>query len=738
MHFASASRINVLVVVSCAMAVAFAIRALGYFDAFLEDGSAVIAFDDAAYHARLVHSAVANFPSVLTSDPMLNHPDGARVPWPPMYDWLLALIAWCMGGSPLTVDRVLSWASPVFGALTVIPIYVGARSLVPHAGACVAIFTYAVLPISVIYSRIGNPDHHAWMALLAATYLALSLVQFRPGNRDLMLNSAVLTAVRITVVFSWSGSLLYLAIGEAALLLAGTCSGSRDTRRHQYWGCGIAAASLTPYLALTPPPLGGWFSASALSLLHLFFLLGIAAVARAVRWLESRGSERDTVTSLYWIIGAMAAVTAVLLAFPAVREGIAPAVKYLSASSGFSGNPEQVPLYTWMREGAELRYPSSTQYYGAFAYLLPLCLLAAVWLLRDKRRSPQAVVLAVWALPLGLLAIAQLRWGNDFAPAAVTCFAVGLTLAIETARRSTPTVLRCAWAVATALALVVITTGALNHSPKLQLARAAYGAQPGTRADLPAVALTRFARRIAGAIPIQPGCEMDPACRPTGIIASPRYGHLLHYAAGRPTPADPFGPQFNLERWDEVIAVMASRDESQVFEASHRLDSRYLMTDRSPARAAERLIVRLQEHDGGARRDIPALGHFRLTTEAQSGALGLQGTHGINPPYKLFEIVAGARLEVAGPPRSRVAASVEIRTPTGRQFVWTTTSVTRRDGIAILRVPYATGHNPAGVTASLYRVATQSGEHTIEVTEAEVQTGATVRFSERNGNASSE
>jgi len=713
-------------VVTGVVALALAIRSLGYFNAFLEDGTAVVAFDDAAYHARLVHDAVLNFPFVLTFDLMLNHPDGARVPWPPFYDWLLALVGWCFGGSVGAVDRILSWASPVFGALTVIPIYVAARTVARQSLAVAAAALYAVLPVAVIYSRIGNPDHHAWMGLLAAVYLALSLVHFAQRDHHTRISAFGLTVVRVLVVFSWSGSLLYLAIGEAALLAASVASEDRDALHRQRIGCALAAATVAPYLALNPMPLGGWFSASALSWLHFLFFAAVVMVTTGLTRSEGRERETRRASRLGWVAGASVASVAAMLAIPSVREGLAPAVEYLSTTSGFSGNPEQVALYGWLRQGAELGFPSSAQYYGAFAMLLPLCMLVPIWALRDSDRRSQSIILLVWTLPLGMLAIAQVRWGNDFAPSAVTSLALGLGMMVEHGARRGPTLSRVATFVAAVLVCVVVYTGSMNHRTKFQLALMTYQAEPGTRPDLAPVILTRFAREIAKAIPTEPVCPTDEPCIAGGVIASPRYGHLLHYVAARPTPADPFGPQFDEGRYADVLTFLQSRDEAQAVELSKKLQSRYVMTDFSPRRAKDRVVVRLHEHDGSAQADFPALEHFRLVVEARPGAIGLQGVRDTGAPYKLFEVVKGASLEVAAEPRSPVVVETEVRTPMGRTFAWRATSIANREGRATLSLPYATGTGVGDMKVRSYRVRTRSGERLVEVTEAEVQTGARV------------
>ena len=99
---------------------AFAVRArpLPWFvDA---SGQAVLRADDAQYHARLARYSLENFPAILTRDSHLDHPDGAHVPWPPLWSFSLAAAAAALGGGRETLGFVLAWAPALLGALSLI------------------------------------------------------------------------------------------------------------------------------------------------------------------------------------------------------------------------------------------------------------------------------------------------------------------------------------------------------------------------------------------------------------------------------------------------------------------------------------------------------------------------------------------------------------------------------------------------------------------------------------------
>lgn len=693
-------------------AIALLARSLGYPGVFMDDGTVVLAFDDSSYHARLVHEAVANFPVVRSFDPLLNHPDGARVPWPPLYDWLLALVAWLFGGGPFLTDRVLAWASPVFGVLAVVPIYFGARSLVGRVWSLVAVALYALIPITVMYARLGNPDHHAWLAMLSASYLALSFAAIGPDKTTAGRAAAALIAVRLLVVLSWSGSLLYLALGEGALLLAALVGGRAEVLRRQGIGAVVACACVAAFVSLLERPLGGWLSASALSGMHVLFFAGLATVVGGVVYSDVRWPSDRWLVRLLRASGVAVSFVAVALLSASVREGLLPALQYVSVSEGFIGNPEQFPVYMWMRSGFERQIPGSFTYYGAFALVLPLCPLGAIAALRDRERAAQALILLVWSVPLCVLAVLQLRWGNDFAPAAVTGFALGCGLLWDRARRVGGGASKALRAVIVACVIALIASVGATHLPKLEYWVALKAGTAENRLAPPAVGMTRFAHRVKEALAERRGDSTEVV----SVLASPRYGHLLHYVAGTATPADNFGPQFNPTRYDEVLRFLGVRREAKAVEIARRLASNYVMTDRPAGRAKDLIVVRLHRDDGSASGAGRGLGHFRLIAEGRADD-ALQGASGYDAPYKLFEVVEGAILDVGGEPESRATAEVLVRTKAGRGFTWRTTARVAGNGRALLHVPYA----------SAYRVTANHSQRLVEVSEEAVLRGSTIR-----------
>ena len=95
-----------------------------YSSTFTADGP-VITDPDGVYHLRRVELIVQDFPHIPLFDSYINHPNGAYIIWPPLYDLLLAILWSILNlfsglSSPLVV---LVFLPPLFMFLTCVVIY---------------------------------------------------------------------------------------------------------------------------------------------------------------------------------------------------------------------------------------------------------------------------------------------------------------------------------------------------------------------------------------------------------------------------------------------------------------------------------------------------------------------------------------------------------------------------------------------------------------------------------------
>ena len=143
------------------------------------------------------------------------------------------------------------------------------------------------------------------------------------------------------------------------------------------------------------------------------------------------------------------------------------------------------------------------------------------------------------------------------------------------------------------------------------------------------------------------------------------------------------------------------------------------------------LLHRLHVADGAGLDGRPALEHFRLITEGPAWGIPLGFLTGVvrRPslaPYKLFEVVEGVVFEYRGAPGVEVTAQLGIRTPTGRRFVYRASTLADREGLARLRVPYATVTTAPTRPAGPYTVRSGGRSQRIRVSDAQVRQGAVI------------
>lgn len=707
---------------------ALVLRGLLLYVVFPPDGSVVLWPADGSYHARKAFFSFVHFPAVLWFDSYLNYPDGSPVPWPPGYDWLLAAVARLFGTSQGVFERVVAWASPVLGALTVIPVYAVGRKLGGRGLGLAAAAIFAVLPASVLRSTVGNPDHHAAVGLLEMLLLLLSLelVSVETSRRRLAICGAAWAAAWVAMLLTWQGSLFYVVLVHGLVGIAGVLGGRRPLLHVQATVALATAAAVTPVVAASTPILGGPFSTITLSWVHVAALVGVALVAEGVvvleGWRPAPGPGARALRAALLAGGLLLAV----LAIPAVREALEPAARLFSKQDEW--NDRVIEGRSLFEMGGDF-FVSPSQSYGLFVYLLPLVLVSVWARARERRVREPALVFAAWATSLGFLAVHFIRFQPDFAPLAAVAFAVSAWQVHGWLARRWPPRRRLA-------AVACVLTGALLFAPvaplyatgtSRSLARLR-GLEVDASDNAGLQALDRFARSLRTVTPETEGF-LDPDGRPEyGILVRPTLGHAVKWLGRRPVPADPFGPHLHETRLGRVRAFFETRDEEEAVAIARSLGARYVLTAAFyDALDPTRVVGRLHAGDG---RPLPSRGplqSFRLVAEGPEVDTGPGPVPG-GAVYKLFEVVPGAVLDVRAGSDTRVSAELRLRTPLGRSVRWTARTRTGDDGAAELRVPYPTtpGVAPVGAEGPLL-VHIGDGAQRVDVSEADVREGRRIR-----------
>jgi len=136
---------------------------------------------------------------------------------------------------------------------------------------------------------------------------------------------------------------------------------------------------------------------------------------------------------------------------------------------------------------------------------------------------------------------------------------------------------------------------------------------------------------------------------------------------------------------------------------------------------------RLHRGDGYRGGDPVCGPCFRLVTEGPANGTPrrLQSSRSF-VPYKLFERVAGAEIEIAAPPGTEVRLELDLETPSGRSFVFEVSAQATPDGWARPRVPYATDVTPPVHARGLYRLHIGDALQSLAISDETVRSGTTI------------
>jgi asparagine N-glycosylation enzyme membrane subunit Stt3 len=711
-------------------AIAFGARAAGWRSVFLGD-RVVLPVGDAYYHARRAFWSVVHWPAVLRFDPLVGYPDGSWIPWPPLHDLLVAGLARCLGGSMHDLELVAAWLPPALGAAAVLPVFLAGARIGGRRLGLGAAALFALLPAQIFYSNVGDIDHHCTVALLGACWLAGALAAADPGAsaRARVAGPLTVALARTGLLLTWPGSLVYVAVADGSQLAVGAALGRGRGILVHAAGLAASAAVVALVMPRLGPPVGGPYSAIALSWLHVTVLTAAAAVALGWALWERTRPARGVPARLARALAIGGVVAAALLALPGLRGALADALRFVGQREPWSAlNAEEMPLFRRGPGG----WLSGLRFFGGFAYLIPLVPLATAAAARDPRRRGPALVLTGWTAGLGLLAILQVRYGNDYAAAG----AVGFAVLVDGLRRA---LARPVGGVAAA-----VVTGVLVTLAALPLVAAPFAdanairpTPPGTDPLLatPDGTLYRFAEMVRANTPETAGFD-DPTSHPAyGILCPPNIGHVLHWVARRATTSDNFGPYAGSRHFSEARGFSWLTSETSAVALAERLHARYVVTMEYGAMPPHSLAARLHHDDGLARGPEPAWSHFRLVVEGPAGGLPLADLVGlpVRPgalPYKLFEVVKGAELEAHGAPGTSLVAWVPVVTSTGRRFVWRADAPVGPDGQAHLRVPYPSGGEDPVHTVGPWHVRVGDRVAEVEVSEAAVRDGTPIPVDE--------
>ncbi len=689
------------------------------------------------------------------------------------------------------VERLASHVPPLLGALSVLPVFFLARRLLGDPRwALLATAVFAFTPIHVWYSRLGFVDHHVAVTLAQALMLLAFLWGidvFRDGagaGAGARLAAAAAGAATLVLgLLVWNGFVFFVFLLDLALL--GALWVERERAGSRLWRLGLvshlpAALAVVPFVRQVVARSGQPFSPLTLSWLEVVALLAFAAVCGrdGLRRLALARGASARVRQAVVVVPLAAALLALLPFLPRLSQGF----QWLTASDTFMASV--VESGSSLVTGGQLDFVHPYAWLTGFYLAMPVALIL---LLGDVRRAGGRdlgrLLLLVAGGLLFVMSVVQRRFGEPFAPLQGVLAAdllrrlaatVVARLQVRPATSPEPATRRerraakgkreaapapspasasqglPAAAVAVGLALLGAFATSLDTYGESALADGRYAAE--NRSDL--MRLARELDRREGPTPLG-------VARREGILTHWDLGHRALYVTHAPVVANNFGLHIGQDSWEDAARFFLLQDEDQAVKLLEARQARFVVTDwdlnmaqllvgyvggrpeeyfetvrdgqgtgtiMKPA-FTRTLYFRLgsrhagsqgvSEYPGGQRQMIEPLHHFRLLfdTTARQPVRAL----------RTYERVAGARLVVRGAPPAGLRLSYEWRSPEGQPHRWRA-AAEARDGQVETILPYSS-ELPSVGHQSAWRIEGPDGRATdLRVSEAEVQSGATVRL----------
>jgi asparagine N-glycosylation enzyme membrane subunit Stt3 len=738
------------------------------------DGAGWVTSDrDSLYHMRRVERLFREGGPVAERDSYLDFPHGSPIPWPPYYTWLVAgAVGPFLPEDPEArrgwIERRVASIPLIFGVGTTLLAALAARALAGTAGAWIAGAYHAFNMASIPYSRSGNGDHHAWITLLSGALLLFASRALRSEaleRRSAGLGwGAALGLVAGLAVGSWTASLLsimpfQLVLGWLILLHA-----RRPRPGLPGLGLGfhlVAAGVLLPAVLTSPwPEVNPWMVVN-LSWFHPAFLL--LGAATFVPLLFLRPGTR-ALRSYPWSVALFLIALGLFLAGSDTgpARGIREGFEWLGRSDEFMSSVwESRPL---VGKNAVHALP---EVLGYGILLLPFSWVAAAH--RAFRRDRLDLLPWVISLPFLFLEMArQYRFADALALPMAVLLGWGCVEAWNSSRgrvlvRSLPGIRKLPeWGAYGILLSLVLLAQPEASAPLLR--RAATGipetGQVEQRSALAVRGMCEWIRRHT------------PPSNDYSVLASWNWGHLIEWAADRPTIATNFGPYVGEEGFRHPDRFFMCEDPAEAEELLRTRRARYVLSTADIAGDLRRMIRRAVPHLERRYTDPSPLGDVKvraewfrtmgarlmfdgltLSPDAGYAPVGapfdfLRLVHvsplrddryrlqGRSTPYGwVWERVRGAVLEASGDPGTELRVRIEVGYAAGRhELVWTRTAVADAEGMARIRVPYATeSPNGDGVAAGPARWRFGGREGTIAIPERAVIEGEVFRIGRSPG-----
>ena len=382
---------------------------------------------DPWYHLRIVENMLENFPRSLTLDPYTFYPHGYTSHFGPVYDQLMATVAWVLGlgsPSPQLIEKVIAISPAIIGALVTVPVYFIGRVMFNWRVGLIAAALIAILPGGFMRrSILGFSDHHALEALLSTTAVLLLILALKHAqskglsftdlaHRDWRklarpLIYAVLAGVALGLyLLTWTGGLLFVFIVALYAVIQYIANHLRG-KSTDYLLVSIGVCFFITLLMILP-----FVNLRIIDALHIgsvvAVILGLGVLTGVSRLMDARGIRRVYYPAVLAGLGGLGLLLFSLVAYSSLDSAWSSASRIFSPGATI-GEAQPLFLYDNGFSFAPVWRQYAITFYLAF---IALCLLIYTMI---RKWRPEHILLVSWSLVTFYAMMAQGRFSYYFA-----------------------------------------------------------------------------------------------------------------------------------------------------------------------------------------------------------------------------------------------------------------------------------------------------------------------------------
>ena len=389
---------------------AFFLRSYFVYGPSVDNGYLVSGGSDSYYHQRVIDYAVATGHH-LTVDPMLNYPVSLINARPPLYDWSVAVTGtmWAsITGVPVADGTGLSLvlSTAIWGALTIIPVFMIGRSAFGKRAGLAAAFLFTIMPAHIQRSVLSDADHDAMILFFvvfgfyflleslksikgekwvsswrSAKAIKDGVVQYFRSNQSSVIYALLAGVCIAAVAFIWTGFMYVLIIVLAYLLVQIFINRFKNI---DSFGMVMSVALMLGLSMILAAPLywqlhfwATWFDVPA--------MLFIAALIVGIFFTVTRDYPWTLVIPVFIVIAVISLAGLAIFA-PNIFEAIITGQGYLVKSK----------LYSTISEAQAPAFSDLAMSFGVVTFWFALVGLVWAAIKIPKNTSPYFIFVTVW------------------------------------------------------------------------------------------------------------------------------------------------------------------------------------------------------------------------------------------------------------------------------------------------------------------------------------------------------